>query len=76
MELRSHVIISVIFSTLFYLVFKSWTIAVSSFFSGVLIDCDHVFEDKEIWRFYTLEMKYGVSEGIRTPDPQDHNLVL
>ncbi len=44
MKLRSHVIASVIFSSIFLLVFKSWTIAVSSFISGVLIDCDHVID--------------------------------
>ena len=44
MELRSHVIASIIFSTLFFVVFKSWTIATVSFFSGVLIDIDHVFD--------------------------------
>ena len=32
--------------------------------------------NKMLWKFYMLQMKYGVSEGIRTPDPQDHNLVL
>ena len=32
------------FSTLFFLVFKSWTITVVSFFSGVLIDCDHIID--------------------------------
>jgi hypothetical protein len=44
MKLRSHVIASIIFSTLFFVVFKSWTIATVSFFSGVLIDIDHVFD--------------------------------
>ncbi len=44
MKLRSHVIASIIFSSLFFLVFKSWPIAVSSLFSGVLIDCDHVLD--------------------------------
>jgi hypothetical protein len=44
MKLRAHVIASIMFSTLFFLVFKSWTIAVVSFFSGVLIDCDHIID--------------------------------
>jgi len=44
MKLRSHIIASIIFSTLFFVVFKSWTIATVSFFSGVLIDIDHVFD--------------------------------
>jgi hypothetical protein len=44
MKLRSHVIASIISSTLFFVVFKSWTIATVSFFSGVLIDIDHVFD--------------------------------
>ena len=44
MKLRSHVIASIIFSTLFFVAFKSWTIATVSFFSGVLIDIDHVFD--------------------------------
>ena len=44
MKLRQHVIASIIFSTLFFVVFKSWTIATVSFFSGVLIDIDHVFD--------------------------------
>jgi hypothetical protein len=32
------------FSALFLLVFKSWTITVVSFFSGVLLDCDHIVD--------------------------------
>ena len=44
MKLRSHVFASIMFSTLFFLVFKSWTIAVVSFISGVLIDCDHIID--------------------------------
>ncbi len=44
MKLRSHVVASIIFSTIFFVVFKSWSIAVSSFMSGVLIDCDHVID--------------------------------
>ncbi len=49
MKLRSHVIASIIFSTLFFVVFKSWTIATVSFFSGVLIDIDHVLD--YFWEF-------------------------
>lgn len=49
MKLRSHVVASIMFSTLFFLVFKSWTIAVVSFFSGVLIDCDHILD--YFWEF-------------------------
>ncbi len=44
MKLRSHVFASVIFSSIFLLVFKSWPVAISSFISGVLIDCDHVLD--------------------------------
>ncbi len=44
MKLRSHVIASIIFSSLFLVIFKSWTIAAVSFFSGVLIDCDHIID--------------------------------
>ena len=49
MKLRSHVIASIIFSTLFFMVFKSWKIAAVSFLSGVLIDIDHVFD--YFWEF-------------------------
>ena len=44
MKLRSHIVASVIFSSIFFLVFKSWSITVSSLISGVLIDCDHVLD--------------------------------
>ena len=44
MKLRQHVIASIIFSTLFFLIFKSWTIAAVSFFSGILIDLDHILD--------------------------------
>ncbi len=44
MTLRSHVIASVIFSSVFLLIFKSWPIAILSFVSGVLIDCDHLID--------------------------------
>ena len=44
MRLRQHVIASIIFSTLFFMVFKSWTISAVSFFSGILIDLDHVID--------------------------------
>jgi len=49
MKLRSHVIASIIFSTLFFVVFKSWKIAAVSFLSGILIDVDHVFD--YFWEF-------------------------
>ena len=44
MKLKSHVLASIIFSTLFFVIFKSWKISVYSFLSGVLIDCDHIFD--------------------------------
>ncbi len=44
MKLRSHVIASTIFSILLFVVFKSWKVSLSSFLSGVLIDCDHVLD--------------------------------
>ena len=49
MKLRSHVIASIIFSTLFFVVFKSWKISAVSFLSGVLIDCDHIIDYS--WEF-------------------------
>ena len=44
MKLRSHIIASIIFSTLFFWVFKSWKITAVCLLSGVLIDIDHVFD--------------------------------
>ncbi|MBT7592323.1 MAG: hypothetical protein HN561_14795 [Candidatus Scalindua sp.] len=44
MKLKSHVLASIIFSTLFFMIFKSWMISVSSFLSGVLIDIDHIID--------------------------------
>ncbi len=44
MKLKSHVLASIIFSTLFFVVFKSWKISITSLLSGVLIDCDHIFD--------------------------------
>ena len=44
MKLRSHVIVSIIFSALFLVVFKSWIIFIYSFFCGALINCDHVLD--------------------------------
>ena len=49
MKIKSHVLVSIIFSTLLFMVFKSWKIAVSAFLSGVLIDCDHIFD--YFWEF-------------------------
>ncbi len=49
MKLRSHVIASLLFSTLIFMIFKSWKITAVSFFSGVLIDIDHVFDYS--WEF-------------------------
>ena len=44
MKLKHHVTISLIFSAFLFVIFKSWKISASSFISGVLIDCDHVFD--------------------------------
>ncbi len=49
MKLRSHVIASIIFSTMVFLIFKSWIIFTSSLISGVLIDCDHIID--YFWEF-------------------------
>ncbi len=49
MKLKSHFFVSIIFSTLLFVIFKSWKISVSSFLSGVLIDCDHIFD--YLWEF-------------------------
>ncbi len=44
MKLKSHIFASIIFSTLFFVIFKSWKISVSSLLSGVLIDIDHIID--------------------------------
>ena len=49
MKLKSHFLVSIIFSTLLFVIFKSWKISVSSFLGGVLIDCDHIFD--YFWEF-------------------------
>jgi hypothetical protein len=57
MKLRSHIVASVIFSSIFFLVFKSWSITVSSFISGVLIDIDHVLD-----YFWEFRKRFNVKE--------------
>ncbi len=57
MKLKSHFLISIIFSTLFFVIFKSWKISVSSFLSGVLIDCDHIID-----YFWEFRNRFSVKE--------------
>ncbi len=49
MKLKSHFFLSIIFSTLLFVIFKSWKISTSAFLSGVLIDCDHIID--YFWEF-------------------------
>ncbi|MBT6046711.1 MAG: hypothetical protein HON76_09865 [Candidatus Scalindua sp.] len=54
MKLKSHVFASIVFSTLFFMVFRSWKISVSSFLSGVLIDIDHIMD---YYREYGINLR-------------------
>ncbi len=49
MKLKQHITISLFFSAFLFAVSKSWIISTSSLISGVLIDCDHIFD--YFWEF-------------------------
>ena len=44
MRVRQHIAVSVVFSAVLYLIFKSISLSVAAFLSGFLIDLDHVLE--------------------------------
>ena len=44
MKPQYHVASSAIVASILYLVFKSWSMALSCFLSGILIDLDHIFD--------------------------------
>ena len=49
MKLKHHITISLFFSAFLFAISKSWIIFTSSLISGVLIDCDHIFD--YFWEF-------------------------
>ncbi len=49
MKLTHHITASIIISAFLFAISKSWIIFTSSLLSGVLIDCDHIFD--YFWEF-------------------------
>ena len=44
MKPQYHVLSSALLASILYLFFKSWSMALSCFFSGILIDVDHIYD--------------------------------
>jgi hypothetical protein len=44
MKLEHHTAISVVIAGILYMIFKSWSLAISSLLTGILIDLDHLFD--------------------------------
>ncbi|MDD5686408.1 MAG: hypothetical protein PHE88_01075 [Elusimicrobia bacterium] len=64
MKLASHIIISTSVSTILYLIFHSYIVALSSLLFGIFIDIDHLFEYFNEYGF-NLNVKrfFYVAEG-------------
>ncbi len=57
MKLKHHITISLFFSAFIFAISKSWIIFTSSLISGVLIDCDHIFD-----YFWEFRNRFSVKE--------------
>jgi hypothetical protein len=57
MKLKHHITISLFFSAFLFAISKSWIIFTSSLISGVLIDCDHIFD-----YFWEFRNRFSVKE--------------